>query len=48
MGLRNTTESWGWPARLLHWAMALLITARLGFGFYLTFGFNPFCNDFQF
>lgn len=25
MALRNTASSWGWPARLLHWAMALTI-----------------------
>lgn len=41
MALRNTAESWGWPARLLHWAMALLIVGMLALGFWLSFGFNP-------
>jgi len=33
MGLRNTATGWGWPARLLHWAMAGLILFQLGLGF---------------
>ena len=33
MGTRNTATSWGWPARLLHWAMAGLILFQLGLGF---------------
>jgi len=33
MGLRNTATSWGWPVRLLHWAMAGLILFQLGLGF---------------
>ena len=36
MGIANTERSWGWPARLLHWLMALLIAGRLVFGFSLT------------
>ena len=35
MALRNTSESWGWLARLLHWAMALMILFLLGVGFYM-------------
>ncbi|GMG82839.1 cytochrome b [Paralimibaculum aggregatum] len=35
MGLSNTREGWGWPARLLHWLMALLILGMLGVGFYM-------------
>jgi cytochrome b561 len=31
---RNTDRVWGWPARLLHWAMAGLILFMLGLGFY--------------
>lgn len=31
---RNTARVWGWPARLLHWAMAGLILFMLGLGFY--------------
>jgi cytochrome b561 len=31
---RNTNRVWGWPARLLHWAMAGLILFMLGLGFY--------------
>ncbi|MHA1528292.1 MAG: cytochrome b [Alphaproteobacteria bacterium] len=33
MGTGNTATSWGWPARLLHWAMAGLILFQLGLGF---------------
>lgn len=36
MPLRNTRESWGWPARLLHWLMAGLILFMLGLGFYMS------------
>ena len=35
MTLRNTEESWGWPARLMHWAGALLVIGMLGLGFYM-------------
>jgi cytochrome b561 len=35
MGLRNTGAGWGWPARLLHWAMAALILFQLGFGLWM-------------
>jgi cytochrome b561 len=35
MGLRNTATGWGWPARLLHWAMAGLILFQLGLGFWM-------------
>ncbi|MEX2518242.1 MAG: cytochrome b [Paracoccaceae bacterium] len=34
MSLRNTGAGWGWPARLLHWLMALIILFMLGLGFY--------------
>jgi cytochrome b561 len=33
VGIANTTTSWGWPARLLHWVMAGLILFQLGLGF---------------
>jgi cytochrome b561 len=33
MGARNTAAGWGWPARLLHWAMAALILYQLWLGF---------------
>lgn len=35
MALRNTATGWGWPARLLHWAMAGLILFQLGLGFWM-------------
>lgn len=35
MGMRNTDEGWGWPARLLHWLMAALILFQLGLGFWM-------------
>ena len=41
MAIRNTPDAWGWPARLFHWLMALQVIGMLGFGFYLTNGFNP-------
>ncbi|ESR27320.1 cytochrome b [Lutibaculum baratangense] len=33
---RNTTESWGWVARLLHWSIAAIILFQLGLGIYMT------------
>ena len=33
MATRNSASSWGWPARLLHWAMAGLILFQLWLGF---------------
>lgn len=36
MSLKNTTEGWGWPARLLHWMMAIVIVGLLCVGFYMT------------
>ncbi|MEM7267776.1 MAG: cytochrome b [Pseudomonadota bacterium] len=35
MALRNTTESWGWLARLLHWVIAVMIIFLLGLGWYM-------------
>lgn len=35
MALRNTTASWGWLARLLHWSMGILILGLLGVGLYM-------------
>ena len=35
MGLRNTADSWGWLARLLHWAMGLIIIGLVGVGLYM-------------
>lgn len=36
MTTANTETSWGWPARLLHWVMALMILILLGVGTYMT------------
>ena len=36
MSAMNTTSSWGWIARLLHWIMALMILGLLGVGIYMT------------
>ena len=30
--LRNTEQSWGAPAKLLHWAVAVLVLAQMGLG----------------
>lgn len=35
MQARNTTKSWGWVTRLLHWTMAGLILFQLGLGYYM-------------
>jgi len=32
VSLRNTENSWGAPAKLFHWAMAVLIFAQIGLG----------------
>ena len=32
MALRNTTDSFGWLSRTLHWAMALAVLAMLVLG----------------
>src|SRR4051812_26321187 len=34
--LRNTTVSWGWPAKALHWIGALAILILLGHGWWMT------------
>ena len=36
MGFRNTGTSWGWPTKLLHWGMAVLIFGLLAVGTYMT------------
>lgn len=36
MGFRNTVTSWGWPSKLLHWTMAILILGMLAVGTYMT------------
>jgi cytochrome b561 len=38
MGIRNDAAGWGWPARLLHWAIAALILFQLGSGFWMVNG----------
>ena len=35
MSTMNTSTGWGWPARLLHWVMAFMVLAMMGFGFYM-------------
>lgn len=34
MGVRNTKDGWGWPARLLHWVVGAVIIITFGIGFY--------------
>jgi len=34
--LRNTAETWGWPARVLHWIGALAIVLLLAHGWWMT------------
>jgi cytochrome b561 len=35
MQARNSAQSWGWVARLIHWVMAALILFQLGFGIWM-------------
>jgi len=35
MSVKNTSQTWGWPARVLHWVMALMILMSLLGGFYM-------------
>lgn len=35
MGMRNTKASYGWPAKTLHWAMALLLVSMVALGLYM-------------
>jgi len=32
----NTSEGWGWPARTLHWLIALMVLGLFGFGLWMT------------
>ena len=41
MRLMNDRRAWGWPARLLHWAMAALIPFMLGLGVLAANAFAP-------
>ena len=34
MGVRNTKDGWGWPARILHWVVGTVIVITFGIGFY--------------
>lgn len=31
--IRNDNESWGWPARALHWLIALMLLVQIGLAF---------------
>ena len=33
--IRNTSESWGWPARILHWLIALMVLGLFAFGLWM-------------
>jgi cytochrome b561 len=34
--IRNTIESWGWPARTLHWIVAVMVLGLFAFGLWMT------------
>lgn len=36
MALKNTEASYGWPAKVLHWAMAVLIISLVVLGLYMS------------
>lgn len=36
MQTKNTSQSWGWPARALHWSIAAIILFQLALGLYMT------------
>lgn len=36
MALMNSETGWGWPARVLHWVMAVLILGLIGVGVYMS------------
>lgn len=36
MALKNTEASYGWPAKTLHWGMALLIISLVALGLYMS------------
>lgn len=36
MAFRNTERTWGWPAKLLHWLVALLVAGMLALGVTMT------------
>ncbi|MGF1562765.1 MAG: cytochrome b [Geminicoccaceae bacterium] len=35
MALRNDLQQWGWPAKWLHWLVALIIAGMIPVGFYM-------------
>ncbi|HEU0222865.1 MAG TPA: cytochrome b [Paracoccaceae bacterium] len=41
MAMMNTREGWGWPARVIHWTMAVLILFMTGLGLYMANAFAP-------
>ena len=43
----NKTDSWGAPARLLHWVMAGLILFMMGLGLWMTYGVSDLLKQFQ-
>lgn len=47
MSVKNTTTAWGWPARALHWIMALMIFVMLGFGTYMSNFVTDLVQQFQ-
>lgn len=36
MALHNTEASYGWPAKLLHWLMAVFLISMVGFGLFMS------------
>jgi cytochrome b561 len=47
MRARNSAQSWGWVARLIHWIMAALILFQLGFGVWMANFVSDMIRQFQ-
>ena len=47
MALFSTSNAWGAPQRLIHWAMAALILFMLGLGFWMTSGVDDLLRRFE-
>src|SRR3954464_5790389 len=47
MALLNTTAAWGWPAKTLHWMVAVLVIGMLMLGFTMVWLVSGLGTKFQ-